>query len=98
MMFSEMANTDGVDISKAESMILKKGEFFLFNEKTLHQSNPNLSNRRRMALAVRVTIPLVKVYHEKLFKSHRNIMLAGENSHDINQMGLPPEGPGIASL
>jgi len=37
--FREIADPSFVDDSNAVAMPLKAGEFFLFNERTLHQSN-----------------------------------------------------------
>ena len=34
-------------------------ESILFNERTLHFSEANLSDKRRIALAIRVVVPLV---------------------------------------
>jgi ectoine hydroxylase-related dioxygenase (phytanoyl-CoA dioxygenase family) len=93
MAFNEMADPACVDTSKAINMELKPGQFFLFNERTLHHSEPNRSKERRLGLAVRVTIPIVKVYHDspKLFPEHRVLLLSGEDRMSLNQMGNPPE-------
>jgi len=61
MAFSEMADPAHFDTSGLVNMELKPGEFFLFNEKTLHHSEPNRSNRRRMGMSVRVTLPIVRI-------------------------------------
>ena len=90
MEFQEMADPSHVDDSKAVNMELKPGEFFLFNEKTLHQSHAHRSDKRRIGLAVRVTVPFVKVYHEKLFRGHKVIVISGEDRMGINQSQPPP--------
>jgi len=92
MAFSEMAQLQGVDISKAVSMVLKPGEFFLFNERTLHQSNKNISNKRRMGLAARLTLPFVKLTQDRspLFPGHNAIVVHGEDRFQINRYQQPP--------
>jgi ectoine hydroxylase-related dioxygenase (phytanoyl-CoA dioxygenase family) len=93
MVFAEMADPVRYDASKAINMELKPGQFFLFNERTLHHSFPNRSNKRRLGLAVRVTVPFVRVYYEggRLFPAHKNIMLCGEDRMGFNRMTTPPE-------
>jgi ectoine hydroxylase-related dioxygenase (phytanoyl-CoA dioxygenase family) len=61
MAFPRMVDMDYVDTAKAIDMELEPGEFFLFNEKLLHQSNVNRSTKRRMGMSVRVTLPIVKI-------------------------------------
>ena len=92
MGFSEMADMRSVDESQAANMILKPGEFFLFNERTLHRSAPNSSGKRRIGLAVRVTIPMVNVDHDQLFKDHGCIQLRGEDKMGFNRLVDPPIG------
>jgi Phytanoyl-CoA dioxygenase (PhyH). len=60
MGFGEEADPDYYSAENLVNMELKPGEFFLFNEKTLHHSEANRSDRRRMGMSVRVTIPIVK--------------------------------------
>jgi len=92
MAFSEMVDMNYVDTSKAINMVLKPGEFFLFNEKTLHQSEPNRSNKRRMGLSMRVTLPFVKIDHDfaPLFPGHSAILLSGEDTLGFNRLSSPP--------
>ena len=40
---------------------MQPGQFILFNERTLHHSEANQSDLRRIGLAVRAIIPIVKV-------------------------------------
>jgi ectoine hydroxylase-related dioxygenase (phytanoyl-CoA dioxygenase family) len=93
MVFAEMGDPAYIDTSKLINMELKPGQFFLFNERTLHHSFPNRSKKRRMGLAVRVTIPIVKVYHDspKLFAGHKVMVLSGEDRMGFNRVGNPPE-------
>lgn len=90
VVFNEMADPDYIDTDKAVSIILKPGEFVLFNERLVHYSAPNTSTERRIGLAVRVTIPIVKVGHDELFKGHKVIQLCGEDRMGFNQTSLPP--------
>lgn len=92
MAFSEMADTKTVDLSKAVDMVLKPGEFFIFSERTLHQSNANVSNKRRMGMAVRVTVPFVKIYHHQapLYEGHKAIVMHGEDHLKLNTYCEPP--------
>jgi ectoine hydroxylase-related dioxygenase (phytanoyl-CoA dioxygenase family) len=73
-------------------MELAPGEFFLFNERLLHQSNANRSNKRRMGLSVRVTVPFVKVYHDTgpLFVGHKNMVIRGTDGMGFNRLADPP--------
>lgn len=88
--FKEMANPDFFDERKKVNMILKPGEFFIFNEKLLHHSEIHRSQNRRMGLAVRTTVPLVRVDHEKLFPGHKNLVLSGYDDMNFNKIGIAP--------
>ena len=90
MGFAEMAATEGLDFSKKVVMELKPGQFFLFNEATLHHSEPNRSAKRRCGLAIRVTVPCVRVFHHKLYKGHKCVLLRGEDRCGFNEMAEPP--------
>jgi ectoine hydroxylase-related dioxygenase (phytanoyl-CoA dioxygenase family) len=90
MGFNEMADTEYIDTSKAVNLELKPGQFFLFNERLVHYSAPNTSDKRRMGLAVRVTIPIVKVDHDELFKGHKVLQLCGTDPMGFNEVGEPP--------
>ena len=88
--FQERADLSQVDVSKAVNVTLKPGEFILFNERILHHSAANNSNQGRAALAIRVTIPIVKVYHDLLFPHHRCMVLRGEDHINLNRIARPP--------
>jgi Phytanoyl-CoA dioxygenase (PhyH) len=73
------------DESKKVQMVLQPGQFFIFNEATLHHSNPNRSTERRLGLSFRVTLPSVK--------SDRPlpcVLLSGEDKSGINPLTPPP--------
>lgn len=61
MQFGEMADPTKFDSSAKRQMIMRAGQFVLFNERTLHQSDVNSSQRRRMGLAVRVIPPTTRI-------------------------------------
>lgn len=73
-------------------MELAPGEFFLFNERLLHQSEPNRSQKRRMGLTMRVTVPLVKVFHGTgpLWPGHKNMVVRGKDTMGFNELASPP--------
>ena len=54
LVFQEMADPEFVDLSKVVSFPMRAGQFILFNERTMHHSNPNTTDQRRLGLAVRV--------------------------------------------
>jgi len=73
-------------------MQLKPGEFFLFTDRTLHQSGPNRTDRPRLGLAVRLTVPLVRVDHELGV-----IVVRGQDRLGFNRVVQPPsEREGVA--
>ena len=86
----EQADPDHVDESAAIELPMRPGEFVLFNEKMLHSSGPNETDQPRLGLAVRVTIPMVKVYHD-----HPVILVRGEDRIGCNDLASPPEGKGL---
>jgi ectoine hydroxylase-related dioxygenase (phytanoyl-CoA dioxygenase family) len=87
----DSVRSDCVDHSRVLDMELEPGEFFLFSERLLHHSNANRSNRRRLGLAVRVTLPFVKVDHDRLCGGrHRNIVLRGVDDMGFNKLQDPP--------
>lgn len=92
--FSEEADPAYFDAAKAVPIELEPGEFFLFTEKLLHQSNANTSNMRRMGMAMRFTLPWVKILDPQkppLFPGHTCMMVSGEDRFGFNRMSVPPE-------
>jgi ectoine hydroxylase-related dioxygenase (phytanoyl-CoA dioxygenase family) len=92
MAFQEMADPKFFDASQAINMELKPGEFFLFNEKLLHQSEPNRSQKRRIGMTVRVTVPFVKLEQDSppLHPGHEALLIAGKDCMEFNRLGKPP--------
>jgi len=85
MAFNEMADLHGVDIKKAVNIEMKPGEFILFNERTLHHSDANRSGMRRIGLAIRVIIPIVRVVRYDA-PEHRLVVMSGEDRMGFNRL------------
>ena len=81
--FNRMGDPDYIDLSEIVTLEMEPGQFILFNERTLHQSDPNHSNRRRIGLAVRVIIPIVKVLDWDS-PEHMLITISGKDRLGIN--------------
>jgi len=85
MAFSEMAETHGLDLDKRVYLEMKPGEFILFNERTLHHSEANHSAKRRIGLAIRVIVPIVRVMDLDA-PGHRMLVLSGEDRMGFNPL------------
>ncbi len=59
--FQEMADAGYYNPKDLVELEMQPGEFILFNERTLHHSEANQSEQRRIGLAIRVIIPIVQV-------------------------------------
>lgn len=92
MAFPTMTDPACVDTSKLVNMELEPGEFFLFNEKLLHHSEPNRSSTRRMGMSVRVTLPMVKIEQDisPLHAGHCAILARGRDTMGLNRLMDPP--------
>jgi len=93
MAFADEADPDAIDTSTAIDMELKPGEFFIFNERMLHHSNRNDSDRRRMGLSARYTMPMVKLLEQDqppLYPGHTCVLVSGQDRFGLNRMSLPP--------
>jgi ectoine hydroxylase-related dioxygenase (phytanoyl-CoA dioxygenase family) len=66
-------------------MRLQPGQFFLFTDRTLHQSPPNNTAHARLGLAVRFTVPLVRVDHDLGVQ-----VVRGEDRLGFNRIASPP--------
>ncbi len=85
MAFKEMADTHGLDFSEKVDMEMEPGQFVLFNERTLHHSEPNRSNLRRMGLAIRVIVPFVRVLKADS-PQHHMMLISGEDRMGFNTL------------
>ena len=92
MAFGEEAEPGSFSLDGLLEMELEPGEFFLFNEKLLHHSEPNRSNRRRLGMSVRVTLPIVKLGQDgpPLHPGHRAILVRGCDDMKLNRLQDPP--------
>lgn len=93
MAFGEEADPDLIDASRALNVELEPGEFFLFNERLLHHSEPNRSQMRRMGMTMRYTVPFVKLLDQDkppLFPGHAAILVRGVDRFRLNRMAEPP--------
>ena len=72
--------------SKIKHMILKPGEFFIFNEKLLHHSAINLTEESRIGLSLRFTLPTVKIEHytPPLHSGHMALLVRGKDNFHLN--------------
>ena len=85
--FPRMADPACFDDQNKVLMHLKPGEFFIFNERLLHQSASNQSADTRTGLAVRFVTPIVRI----LDKHDKPILVNGEDRMHFNQLVKPPE-------
>lgn len=81
------SNLSYVDESKKVSLTLEPGQFFLFNERVLHHSNPNLTQESRLGLAIRITVPITQVS-----EPFPCILLSGKDSMGFNRYASKPTG------
>ena len=81
--FTRMGDPDYIDLNNIVTLEMEPGEFILFNERTLHQSDPNHSSMRRIGLAVRVVIPIVKVLDWDS-PEHSLVPISGKDRMRIN--------------
>lgn len=87
--FDEMADPAVFDQSRAVKMELQPGQFFLFNERVLHASDPNRTDRRRRCMVSRYSAPFVRI--PPLCDGHRMIMASGVDKFGFNLFVDSPE-------
>ena len=75
---------------KAVNVELKAGQFILFHKQLLHHSAANASNKRRLGLAMRYTVPGVKVKTDSFFEGYCVYPVKGNDSIHANPIGVPP--------
>ena len=87
--FEEMADAGYYDPRNLTDLEMQSGEFILFNERTLHHSEANHSDLRRIGLAVRAIIPIVKVlqYDSDV---HTLQVIRGTDPMGFNRLGPAP--------
>lgn len=84
MAFGQMGDLNYIDSSNYVNLEMQPGEFVLFNERTLHHSEANKSKKRRIGLAVRVIVPIVKVFNWDS-PNHELLVIHGQDSVKINE-------------
>lgn len=84
--FDNMADPKRFDDSNALAMQLQPGQFFIFNERLLHRSAANISGVRRLGLAVRFILPLVRI----LDSGDHAILVSGKDRFGYNELVEPP--------
>jgi len=89
MQFGKMADPRFIDRSKAVEMILEPGQFFIFTERTLHQSDRNDSERRRLGVAFRYILPQARItgYDSD---EHGAVQVSGRDPLGFNRLVEPP--------
>ncbi len=90
--FNEMADAGYYDARDLTDLEMQPGEFILFNERTLHHSEANHSDLRRIGLAVRAIIPIVKVL-EYDSEDHTLQVIHGSDTMGFNRLAPPPARP-----
>ncbi len=92
--FGKMADPDSFDAGDAINMELKPGEFFIFSERTLHRSSRNTSQKRRLGISIRVTLPNVHVFQDDspLHPGHTAIVARGRDVMGFNRYAGRPSG------
>ena len=89
MHFKVMADAGYYDAGDLTDLEMQPGEFILFNERTLHHSEANHSDLRRIGLAVRAIIPIVKVL-EYDSSDHTLQIIHGTDTMGLNRLAPPP--------
>ena len=87
--FEEMADAGYYDARNLTDLEMQPGEFILFNERTLHHSEANHSDLRRIGLAVRAIIPIVKVLQYDS-DDHALQVIHGTDTMGFNRLAPPP--------
>lgn len=91
MAIAEMVDPNAYDASRAVNMELRPGEFFLFSERLLHASSKNRSNKRRLGLSIRVTVPFVHIFQDShLHPGHTAILARGVDVMGFNRYAGRP--------
>ena len=84
------AKREYTDSLPSVSMPVKAGQFFLFTAKMIHEGGGNLSDQRRIGLSVRITVPLVRIAHERIHPEHGAMLIGGEDRLGFNRLRDPP--------
>jgi ectoine hydroxylase-related dioxygenase (phytanoyl-CoA dioxygenase family) len=88
--FNARAEISPTDKANAEQINLRAGQFILFHENILHHSPRNSSTKRRLGLAMRYTVPGVKIKVDQLFERHFVYPVRGTDRICANPIGPIP--------
>jgi non-haem Fe2+, alpha-ketoglutarate-dependent halogenase len=77
-----------VDESRAVSVPLRPGQCVVFTDRVVHASGPNRADGSRLGLAVRFTLPAVRVRPH--FLGHGCMLVSGRDRLGLNLLLIPP--------
>jgi hypothetical protein len=89
--FNAHAEVSEMDTAKARHIELRAGQFILFHENILHHSPVNASTKRRQGLAIRYTVPSVRIKTDQLFPGYFVYPVKGSHVNTINTCGTVPK-------
>ena len=79
----------------AAKMIMAPGQFILFDNRIIHRTCYASDAQPRLAFVMRITTPAVRVLPEAFGEipkvDHSAVLLSGEDSYRLNQLGRMPE-------
>lgn len=87
--FEMMADPDEFDTESAVSMELEPGQFFLFSNWTVHGSEANCSDERRLGASMRVTPSFVDIDYVHCYEGYKAVQLCGKSKPPINKLAQP---------
>jgi len=88
---------DEVEEDQVVSFPMKKGNYLIFSERTMHKSSANTSDKERLAINFRITPSSTLIYPSRLqedfidgfnldITSHKCILLCGKNLNPDNRV------------
>ncbi|GHI86598.1 phytanoyl-CoA dioxygenase family protein [Streptomyces xanthophaeus] len=83
-----LADGNAVDPSVPVPVPLRPGQCVVFTDRALHASGPNLSGAERIGLAVRLTVPAVRVRPH--FPGHAVQLVSGRDTAGLNTLADAP--------
>jgi non-heme Fe2+,alpha-ketoglutarate-dependent halogenase len=78
-----------VDESSAVSVMLRPGQCVVFTDRAVHSSGPNSLDAPRLGVAVRLTLPAVRVRPH--FAGHACMLVSGKDSAGLNTLAPVPD-------
>ncbi|MGW3465198.1 phytanoyl-CoA dioxygenase family protein [Streptomyces olivaceoviridis] len=83
-----MMDEEQVDQDSVVSMPLRPGQCAVFTDRAVHASGLNTSGSQRLGLAVRLTVPAVKVRPH--FPRHASVVVSGQDRAGLNTLAQAP--------